>query len=198
MLLRNWASVALLALATCGNPPAPPSPSPGWQTYGGNEPAISNNSFQFPTSSSGTAGYFFKQTFAQLNQTLTLNYSITGNNPQWAQHPQSGSATDTDPASITLFLWRQGDDLGSDKASYRFWCPARNVLVLGDNQMLSCVLSSPAWTNVAGLPDPNGFAAALANELGLGFTFGGASFYGHGVYLSSGSATFKINSFTVQ
>jgi hypothetical protein len=38
----------------------------------------------------------------------------------------------------------------------------------------------------------------LANAMGIGFTFGGQNFFGHGVYLSSGSATFKVNSYTVR
>ena len=65
------------------------------------------------------------------------------------------------------------------------------------NQVLGVPLDPNVRTNCFGKTDLAGFTAALANELGLGFTFGGASFYGHGVYLSSGTATFTINSFTV-
>jgi hypothetical protein len=42
------------------------------------------------------------------------------------------------------------------------------------------------------------FQGLLSNLFGAGFTFGGQYFAGHGIYLSSGSATFKINSFKAQ
>jgi hypothetical protein len=78
------------------------------------------------------------------------------------------------------------------------WYPKRALLKLGDGQVLRGPLDPNLWTGCFGKPDPTGFTASLANQLGLGFTFGGSSFYGHGVWLSSGAATFKINSFTVQ
>jgi hypothetical protein len=172
-----------------------------WVDFGAGSPRVNGNSFDFPTNSSGAAGYFYTKLPAKAGQTLTLNYSITGNNPVWQQHPQP-SGTDSNPAFLTLFVWRTGDDLacgqnGPPTASYRMWYPKRNILQLGVNQVLSVPLDPNVWTNCFGKTDPAGFTAALADELGLGFTFGGASFYGHGVYLSSGTATFTINSFTV-
>lgn len=199
--------IAFVLAACSNNPPTPPSPLPPssgqWQTYGGVEPQVTNNTFQFPTSVSGTAGYFYtKPPQVEPGLLVTLIYSITGSGPVWAQHPQPPpAATDSNPASLTLFLWRQGDDLGggaTGKASYRFWCSQRALLVLGVNQTLKCRLNSNVWTNVAGVHDPAGFLAALQNYLGVGFTFGGAQFYGHGVYLSAGSATFTINAFMVK
>jgi hypothetical protein len=32
----------------------------------------------------------------------------------------------------------------------------------------------------------------------MGIGFGGQNFFGHGIYLRSGSATFKVNSYTVR
>jgi hypothetical protein len=200
-----------MTVCACQSTPTPVTPNVGqWYDYGATEPVINGSSFSFPTDVNGTAGYFYENPCTAIGhlpcagpiagQTVTLNYDITGNAPVWAQHPQP-TGTDGNPASLTLFLWRQGDDLGggsTGKASYRFWCPRRALLTLGSNQTLSCKLDGSVWTNIAGVIDPNGFLTALANTLGLGFTFGGKSFYGHGVYLSSGSATFKINSFTVK
>jgi len=56
------------------------------------------------------------------------------------------------------------------------------------------VLDPSGWTNCYGEHDTSGFAGSLENAMGIGFTFGGQNFFGHGVYLSRGSATFKINS----
>jgi hypothetical protein len=65
-------------------------------------------------------------------------------------------------------------------------------------QTLTSVLDPSVWTNCYGQHDTSGFAGALENAMGIGFTFGGRNFFGHGVYLSSGSATFKVNSYTVR
>jgi hypothetical protein len=59
------------------------------------------------------------------------------------------------------------------------------------------VLDPSVWTNCYGQHDTSGFAGALENAMGIGFTFGGQKFFGHGVYLSRGSAVFKMNSYTV-
>ena len=106
---------------------------------------------------------------------------------------------DVPPATMHLFLWRSGDDLSCNgvMASYRFWAPAGVTLKLGDSQALTSVL------------DP--FAGTLENAMGIGFTFGGQKFFGHGIYLTSVwtncygehdtsgcSATFKVNSYTVR
>ena len=83
-------------------------------------------------------------------------------------------------------------------ASYRFCAPSGVTLKLGDNQTLTSVLDPSVWTNCSGQHDARGFAGALENAMGIGFTFGGQNFFGHGVYLIGGSATFKVNSYTVR
>jgi hypothetical protein len=86
-----------------------PVPKAGqWVDFGAGSPPVNGNSFNFPTNSSGAAGYFYTKLPAKPGQTLTLNYTITGNNPVWQQHPQPGG-TDSNPASLTLFVWRTGD-----------------------------------------------------------------------------------------
>ena len=129
-------------------------------------------------------------------QTVTLVYSIDGSTPEWTV----SDPADVPPATMHLFLWRRGDDLSCNgvMASYRFWAPSGVTLKLGDNQTLASVLDPSVWTNCYGEHDTSGFAGALENAMGIGFTFGGQSFFGHGVYLSRGSATFKVNSFTVR
>jgi hypothetical protein len=175
-----------------------PIPGAGqWVDFGRNEPAISNGAFTFP-GPSGVAGYFYTKppaTIAQ-GQTVTLVYSIDGSTPEWGVN----DATDVPPATMHLFLWRSGDDLSCNgaMASYRFWAPSGVTLKLGDDQTLTSVLDPSVWTNCYGEHDTGGFAGALENAMGIGFTFGGKSFFGHGVYLSSGSATFKVSSYTVR
>ena len=119
---------------------------------------------------------------------------------QYAVDRGVSDATDVPPATMHLFLWRSGDDLSCNgvMASYRFWAPSDVTLKLGDSQTLTSVLDPSVWTNCYGQHDPSGFAGALENAMGIGFTFGGQKFFGHGVYLTSGSATFKVNSYTVR
>jgi hypothetical protein len=175
-----------------------PIPTAGqWVDFGRNEPAISSGAFTFP-GPGGVAGYFYTKPPATIarDQTVTLVYSIDGSTPVWGV----SDTTDVPPATMHLFLWRSGDDLSCNGAfaSYRFWAGAGVQLKLGDNQSLSAVLDPNLWTNCYGQHDANGFAGALSNAMGIGFTFGGQNFAGHGVYLTSGSATFKVNSYTVR
>ena len=161
-----------------------PIPDAGqWVDFGRNEPTINDGAFTFP-GPSGVAGYFYTKPPATIarGQTVTLVYSIEGSTPEWGVR----DPTDLPPATMHLFLWRSGDDLSCNglMASYRFWAPSGVTLKLGDSQTLTSATS--------------GFAGALENAMGIGFTFGGQNFFGHGVYLSSGSATFKVNSFTVR
>jgi hypothetical protein len=175
-----------------------PIPSAGqWVAFGRNEPTISNVAFTFP-GPSGVAGYFYTKppaTIAQ-GQTVTLVYSINGSTPVWGM----SDTNDVPPATMHLFLWRSGDDLSCNgaMASYRFWAPSGVTLKLGESQILTSVLDPSAWTNCYGEHSTSGFAKALENAMGIGFTFGGQNFFGHGVYLTSGSATFKVNSYTVR
>jgi hypothetical protein len=175
-----------------------PIPGAGqWVDFGRNEPTISSGAFTFP-GPSGVAGYFYTKppaTIAQ-GQTVTLIYSIDGSTPEWGV----SDSTDVPPATMRLFLWRSGDDLSCNgvMASYRFWAPSGVTLKLGDNQTLTSVLEPSVWTNCYGQHDTSGFAGSLENGMGIGFTFGGQNFAGHGVYLNRGSATFKVNSYTVR
>lgn len=170
-----------------------------WVAYGGAEPTVTNGSFAFP-SGGQIAGYFYTQfpTAPQVGQTLTLNYTVTANNPVWVQAPYGAGATDTNPPTLHLFVWRRGDDLScqGNYADYRLFA-GRTALVPGAGQTISIPLTTISWTGCYG-KNPVNIQDELSNLLGAGFTFGGQSFAGHGIYLSSGSATFTINSFKVQ
>jgi hypothetical protein len=89
--------------------------------------------------------------------TVTLNYTVTGSS-DFQQTPQSGQSGDVNSATITLFIWRQGDDLSCHGAfaSHRMWAAKRN-LVVGANQVISAPLIYNNWTNCYGQYDPTGF-----------------------------------------
>jgi hypothetical protein len=177
-----------------------PTPAVGqWVDFGRTEPRINGNQFTFPTDTSATAGYFYTKPVGAVapNMTVTLNYTVTGSS-DFQQTPQSGQPSDVNPATISLFIWRQGDDLSCNGAfaSYRMWAAKRN-LVIGANQVIGAPLISNNWTNCYGQHGPTGFLGTLQNLLGIGFTFGGQNFNGHGVYNPRG-AGFIIEDFTVK
>lgn len=164
------------------------APTSGWETYGTGTgyAGVLNNPFTIPAKSSGKSiNYVYTAPPAlAVGKTITLNYSVDGTATFGPADP-----SDVAPATIALFIWENGDTGGE---TGRYWCATRPNLVLGDNQTLSCVINS-TWTDVDGkaaTPGPNAFA--------VGFTFGGQYFAGHGVWATSGSATFKVNSYTVQ
>lgn len=193
-------------------------PTPGvgqWADFGGAEPAATGNPpvINLPCcNGSEIVGYYYTKLPAAptAGQTLTLNYSFDVVNPVYVQAPASGgnTVTDTNPPTIHLFLWENGDNLScaatqsingkpynGGYADYRLF-GGRTNLVPGDNQTLSVPIDSAHFTGCWGAP-PLDIQTQLSNLLGAGVTFGGQSFAGHGVYLSSGSAKFTINSFSV-
>src|SRR5215472_3708616 len=94
--MRKWLLLAFLFVAGSGQQNIK-TPSAGqWIDFGATEPTISGNSFAFPTNSNSTAVYFYTKLPALVGQTLTLVYTIVGNNPQWAQSPHTPQ--DTNPA----------------------------------------------------------------------------------------------------
>lgn len=108
--------------------------------------------------------------------------------------------TDTLPPKVTLFLWENGDT-GSGQGvyeTYREWC-GRAVITNPGTYTVSCVLNAGNWTGVFGqTPSAAAFQQLLNNLYAVGFTFGGASYAGHGLYSATGSFAFKLISYTVQ
>jgi hypothetical protein len=190
---------ASLAACSPGGGNVFPSPSSGkWTMWGGGRAIIATNNgtFSFPTQASNTSvNYVYTVPAANLATagSITMSYSVDGNGAFGA------AANDTPPDTMHLFLWQKGDNLSCEGsyASYRMFA-ARTLLVFGDNQTISAPLNYSSWTGCYPQSSETGFAALLANPFAMGITFGGSSFAGHGVWMSSGTAKFKVNSFTVR
>jgi hypothetical protein len=68
---------------------------------------------------------------------------------------------------------------------------------------LTANLDDPTqWVSVFGQAASDGFEkelhAAQVHMDNIGFTFGGGCFFGHGVFVTGGTATFQATSFVVQ
>lgn len=193
------AVILTLLLAACSSDN--PTPTPGqWQQNC--NATISGNVITFPTSPPGACyAWTSLPVVPKVGQTLTLNYSVTGNSPVWVQNgANSGNPqADINPPTIHLLLYRNGDN-GSCAGAYNFYrlFASKTALVLGNNQTVSTLLDSTKWVGCYGAVDAASFAGTLGDLRGAGVTFGGQYFAGHGVYVSQGTASFKINSLTAQ
>jgi hypothetical protein len=207
-----YASLILILMScsssgiTC-NPRQPSSVNSGWTNFGKcGATSQLPSTFTFPSlSSNQVIGYVLTAPLPNFSvgHTVTLDYDVFLNGALGV-----ADKNDTLPASLTLFFWQKGDNLsGMDQyAYYRWWCGTRGSLDNG-NHVLSCPIDAN-WTSVngtpgtlgIGMPPPtpaSGFEQALNNLFAIGFTCGGAYFYGHGCW-SAGGVTMKINSFVVQ
>ncbi len=105
------------------------------------------------------------------------------------------------PSILTMYFQRKGDDWsGRGKyEAYRWWATFSSVMPIraGEHEMVipldgnwTAVQASTATTN------PQGFRAAIRDSERVGFTFGGGTGYGHGVY-ATGPARFVVTHFEV-
>jgi hypothetical protein len=148
-------------------------------------------SFEFPSSEVGGHVNYVQTPF---NATTTLHnvtaiFRIESDTPRYKVMDSS----DILPATVHIFFEQQNDDLVDPNG--RWWATA-SLYNLGsqDNTTITFVvpLTPDQWSNVHGKRDPNSFYAALGNVGWIGMTFGGQSFFGHGVALTSGSAKYIL------
>jgi hypothetical protein len=111
----------------------------------------------------------------------------------------------TCPGEATVrLLIEHRNDASLSQPTYRWWSnPVSFPLAPVMNMTLTVPLTPDQWSDVNGqFGNTNaqtlaGFKAALAQVGAVGMTFGGGCFFGHGVYLDSGSATFNLQSYTI-
>lgn len=207
--MRTKHGLIALALLLCacgggGNTPPPSTgyqpPLSGWTQVFGTAAVDAIGSFDFPHAPGSSQYVVHPAITVQLGQTVTLVFSISGSGTWGINDP-----TDTLPPHVHLFLWEKGDPLcqiGQETncpyETYREWCGSVDISTPGQ-YTLSCKLDPTLWTGVFGkTPSADAFQQLLNNLYGLGFTFGGASFAGHGVYSAMGSFHFALIDYTVQ
>lgn len=81
--------------------------------------------------------------------------------------------------------------LGDPRPTARYWCDAYVVLGPDKKFSLSVPLDPARWSHVngqRGSEDVGAFTDALRHGVGVGITFGGGYFYGHGVHVRGGRA----------
>jgi hypothetical protein len=153
-------------------------------------------SFEFPSSQDGGHVNYVQTPFNATGtpSSISMTFDIESNAPQYGVV----DPTDTLPATTRLFFEQQETDLTNPNG--RWWADA-SIYNLGsqDDQTLTFTvpLTPDQWSNVVGQQDAQALAAAIANIGWVGMTFGGQSFAGHGVAISSGTAKYILVSYTV-
>src|SRR5215469_8605136 len=164
LLLASSMLLAVLPLASCGDPNTNifqkvgnlfggctngwPTPAQGqWVTSNCNQ--VSNNQITF--NNGQVSGYYYTNlgVIPKVGQTLSLTYTLTGNNPVFQQQQASGgnAVTDVGPPTNSLLIMQKGDNLScaGDYNFYRlFPRTGKTNLTLGTHT-ISAVLSGTNW-----------------------------------------------------
>jgi hypothetical protein len=219
-------SMSALALAAChsnsDNPP-PPVPVPVWAPWSiryspgmptAPSPTATGFTFNFPTNTPGACPRpvpvvvpsnsdgnpckqvdYVTRTAMPLSTSITIDYTITGTNPVWSYYTETGNTAGA-PAELTLMIEHTGDDALVNPV-YRWDSNIRTPIAPG-HYHITVPLNFANWAAVAGTaPGTQAqFQDVLNNLYAVGMVFGGGDSAGHGLYLTSGSATFTLNSFT--
>jgi hypothetical protein len=119
----------------------------------------------------------------------------------WRTNPNN---TCDNPASVRLYLQRRGDDMTAAKEFFRWWSnPVGYTLAPGAAELVA-PLNPAQWSSVLGKRGTDsaaatqGFEAALADLGNVGMTFGGGCFFGHGVFVTGGTARFIATGYAVR
>jgi hypothetical protein len=115
---------------------------------------------------------------------ITIKFELVGTGELLASDPG-----ETCPCSVSLYLQQQGDTADEFK---RWWS---HKIPLNQQGEASVVVSPENWTQVfgkRGIDFLQQFQAATSQLANIGFTFGGTSFAGHGIYVKQGSGSVRF------
>jgi hypothetical protein len=152
-------------------------------------------SFPFPTA--GHVNYIqtpFNAT--TVPHSVHLTFRVDGDAPQY----KVIDPNDIPPATVHIFFEQRNDNLSSPNG--RWWADTSGYnLGSRDNQTITIIVpfDPSQWSNVFDdAYDPAAFYAALGNVGWIGVTCGGQYFWGHGVALSSGAASYVLVDFHIE
>ncbi|GMM92671.1 hypothetical protein [Qipengyuania sp. MTN3-11] len=130
---------------------------------------------------------------------ITLRYRIDApRGTRFVQQENPGAG----PATLSLYFQRRGDSWRARHPDYRWYSPvARQVpLSPGVHEVSIPLAEDERWIAMMGsdsATNPRGFAAAIEDAHRVGFTFGGSSGRGHGVYATN-PARFTVLDFRIE
>lgn len=137
-------------------------------------------------------------------KSLTMSVEILASDGVIFEHRTEPNNTGTHPASVRLFLQRKMDGAMQNEF-YRWWSNPLHIVLAGGQHSITVPLTPDQWSSVKGKKggdeaDPEataGFHDVLANIENIGMTFGGGSFFGHGINVRDGHAAFALQTFSI-
>jgi hypothetical protein len=165
-------------------------------------PTAKGCSFDFPPPPGHVNYVMTPYAASKSHKTMRITFKITAlsGSPQFVSIEQGCG---NQPADFRLLLERQGDTLSSTQEFFRWWSNPDHVKLVADGQLhtLTVPLIPERWSSVFGKfgsQVPSEFNTGLQNLAGVGITFGGGCFFGHGVHVTDGKARFELIDFRIQ
>jgi len=158
-------------------------------------------SFDFPQAP-GSVHYVTKPIVLAPKVTVSATFTITMTGAPQFDYRTAPDNTCDRPASVRLFLQRRDDPMtGQGQYEFYRWWSNAGVELKAGTFTLAVPLQPASWVSVMGKDgdrNPAEFSATLADLSHVGVTFGGGCFYGHGVRVVNGRATFTMKQFEVR
>lgn len=195
--------------------PAPPAPSADgslslnaaqWEAL--SDPdfmPLQNNAkgqLTFPFPSTGSINYVYSIAApTQISGSVTASMEIVTSGPVVFDYMTEPFNTCTTPSTVRPFIWSNRTGFGEFD---RWWSNPTSIELTPGSSTLTVPLTPDRWSSVYGklgntdATAEAAFARALRNVSQLGLTFGGGCFFGHGVRVKNGSATFTLTSYQVK
>jgi hypothetical protein len=152
----------------------------------------------FPAGGPGTIDYLFTKRAPQSlesAQTLVVDGTITTTGTPVFHWDDSQGSSCSMPPRATVFFWSH--NMG--KGDFDHWWAFDAPIILGAGAFSVAVpLDAARWSSVLGARGdqaPEAFASAIADVSAMGVTFGGGCFFGHGVYVTGGTATWALTNY---
>jgi hypothetical protein len=172
---------------------------------------VSSVYFNIPDSSTDwwtTRLFYYTQKPLSFSTSEVLNVTFqvsTVGTPTFDWQSEASNTCAIPPAGIRPFFFSQLSKL-QHNYTYEWWANTKSsYYILHDTNGTSVTLSvsfDPAnWSSIYGVfgnQDVKDFTAALSNINYIGLSYGGGCFFGHGVSVNGGEATFTLQSLNVE
>lgn len=156
--------------------------------------------FTFP--STGSINYIYSiAPPSQINGSVIASMQVSGSGPVVFDYMTEPFNTCKTPSTVRPFIWSNRGGYGEFD---RWWSNPTSFELAFGSATVTVPLTPERWSSVYGkfgnadAATEAAFARALRNVSQLGLTFGGGCFYGHGVRVKGGTATFTLTSYQVR
>jgi hypothetical protein len=133
---------------------------------------------------------------------LTATFKVVATGAAKFNYMFESGNTCANPAHARLLFARTGWSKGGE--FYRWWANSNAYKLAPGSATLAVPLTPHQWSSVFGklgnydAASLDGFRSSLKDVAQVGLVFGGGCFFGHGVSVSGGSATFIMTDYGIQ